>query len=90
MADRLPEVGQFVVWHDPVGNANNALVTAVWTPKCINVVIVSADTTKTDAYGRQIERNTSCSHKSVNNVHGFYWRFTDEEPNGYTPPPVQV
>jgi hypothetical protein len=80
------EVGGVVVYHDPTGVPHQALVTAVWGPTCINVVFTSADGNKTDTYGRQIERQTSLSHKSVMNVHGFYWRYPDEEPNLYVPP----
>jgi hypothetical protein len=76
-------VGGIVIWHDATGGAHKALVTAVWTPTCINVVFVSDDENKQDTYGRQIERATSCPHASVMNVHGFYWRFEDEVPNGY-------
>lgn len=56
------------------------------SPNCINVVFVSDDIARQDTYGRQIERATSCNHKLQMNVHGFYWRFEDEEPNGYTEP----
>lgn len=84
--ERTVHVGDVVVYHDPSGKSSNALVTAVWGPTCINVIIVSSDETKQDNYGRQIERQTSMSHASVNMVHGFYWRFPDEEPNAYVPP----
>ncbi len=83
--ERTVHVGETVIYHDPVGGAHDALVTAVWGPACINVVFVTSDENKQDNYGRQIERQTSLSHKSVNSFHGFYWRFTDEEPNPYTP-----
>lgn len=83
---RVPKVGDVVVWHDPTGKPHNALVQAVWTPTCINVVVVSSDESKTDQYGRQIEHQTSSTHKSSQLVHGFYWRFPDEEPNPYVPP----
>lgn len=79
-------VGDTVIWHDSTGGAHKALVTAVWSPNCINVVFVSDDIARQDTYGRQIERATSCNHKLQMNVHGFYWRFEDEEPNGYTEP----
>ena len=83
---RTPKVGESVVWHEADGTPLTALVTAVWTPTCINVVVVSCDEAKQDSYGRQIERRTSCGHKSGSTVHGFYWRFEDEEPNPYIPP----
>jgi len=86
MDERLPTVGGVVVYHDPHGNPSDALVTAVWSATCINLIIVSRDDKKTDEYGRQIERYTSMSHKNTMKVHGFYWRFPDEEPNPYVPP----
>jgi hypothetical protein len=79
--ERKVNVGETVIYHDPVGTPFNALVTAVWTPTCINVVIVSDDESRTDSYGRQIERRTSLQHKSLVPVHGNYFRFQDEEPN---------
>lgn len=79
--ERVVKVCDTVVWHDAVGNPRPALVTAVWSQTCINVVFVSDDNNKQDNYGRQIERQTSCTHKSLSPVHGFYWRFEDEEPN---------
>jgi len=84
--DRQAAVGDVVMYHDPNGRCFSALVTEVWTPTCINVVLVSGNKDKQDEYGRQIERQTSLSHKSTMNVHGFYWRFPDEEPNPYVPP----
>lgn len=78
---RVPRVGDTVVFHDPVGLAYQALVTAVWSPVCLNVVYVSQDEAKTDPYGRQIERQTSLLHKSSQPAHGIYWRFEDEEPS---------
>lgn len=83
---RTPHVRETVIFHDPVGREHPALVTAVWSPTCINVVYVSSDDAKTDPYGRQIERATSLSHKSVNSAHGMYWRFEDEEANPIATP----
>lgn len=84
--ERLAKVGERVIWHESDGRPLEALVTAVWSATCINVVIVSGDENKTDGYGRQIERRTSCVHKLTQKVHGFYWRFPEEEPNPYVPP----
>ena len=83
---RTPKVGQVVVYHDPRGKPHNALVTAIWSEHCINVVIVDPNEGSTDTYGRQIERHTSLQHASLAMVHGEYWRFEDEEPNEYKPP----
>jgi hypothetical protein len=40
----------------------------------INVVIVSADDSKEDPYGRQLERHTSIVHESRQTAHGMYWK----------------
>ena len=79
-------VGDVVVYCDPKGNDHNALVTAVWTPMCINLVLVSPDDSKRDDYGRQIERQTSMNHVSQSEVHGFYWRLSHEDKNPYKAP----
>ena len=86
--DTMKEVklGQHVVWHESDGRPADAIVPAVWGPKCVNLVIVSLDENRKDEYGRQIERKTSCSYKDMMNVHGFYWRFPEDEPNSYIPP----
>lgn len=84
--ERKVEVGSVVVWHDSTGNPHNAVVTAVWSQVCINLVFVSSDESKQDSYGRQIERATSCGYKNQFQVHGFYWRWPDDEPNPYKPP----
>lgn len=74
------EVGQQVTFVDPVGKPRPAIVTAVWEDMCgagvdgCNVVFISDDESKTDPYGRQIERETSVSHESAMNVHGRFWR----------------
>lgn len=83
---KKPEVGQPVVWHDERGVAHDALVIAVWSEDCINLVTVQKDGTMKDEYGRQIRRVTSQQHKSVVNVHGHYWRFPEEEPNPLVAP----
>lgn len=82
----LAEVGEVVVWHNAVGIPHKALVTAVWSKNCINLVVISSDVKKQDDCGRQTERYTSSSHGTEMQVHGFYWRFEDEEPNKYIPP----
>lgn len=59
--------------------AKRAEVIAQWVGRpasvpSINLVYVSDDGTKTDPYGRQIERSTSVVHKSNQSAHGMYWR----------------
>lgn len=80
MEQRKPQCGEPVMFVDPVGQAVPALVTAVWGDKCVNVVFVSKDVNKNDTYGRQIERNTSCVHQSIQQAHGNYWRYPQDEP----------
>lgn len=79
-------VGDVVIWVDPVAGQHNALVTAVWSQNCINVVIVSTDKNREDSYGRQIERETSVCHKSQTTVHGRYFMHIGEEPNPVVQP----
>jgi hypothetical protein len=87
MGKRMPEVGKTVVFHDSKGVGHEALVVCVHFEECINLVYVSGDESRQDVNGRQIERESSCQHKSVvGGVHGQYWRFPDEEPNEYSQP----
>ena len=84
---KKPTLGQKVVYCDPKGRDHDALVTAVWSETCINVVFVSSDESKSDTYGRQIERETSVTHATVQGqAHGRYWRLDDEPANEYRPP----
>jgi len=79
---REVHVRDCVIFVDAVAKQHNALVTAVWSPTCVNVVLVNDDDKMTDSYGRQISRNTSVLHKSsVGATFGKYWMFQDEEPN---------
>ncbi len=79
--ERSYQIGDQVVYTDPKGGRHNAVVTNWWNgsnPKGCNLVFVSDDETKTDPYGRQIERETSVSHKSVSGMPGRYWTWPDE------------
>ena len=83
------KIGDVVVFCDENGQDHNALVTCTWFSgggNCINLVRMSEDDNREDSYGRQIERHTSVSHGSVQDLHGFYWRLASEEKNSYTPP----
>lgn len=83
------EVGDVVVYHDPRGEAHNALVTCVHNRApyyCVNLVLVSGNEDDRDQYGRQTRRVTSVLHGSNMGVHGNYWRRPEEAPNPYTPP----
>lgn len=81
-----PELGKVVVYCDSRGVDHDALITAVWSDTCINVIYVSSDATKQDSYGRQVERQTSCCYVSPSWPHGNYWRFVGEAKLPYTPP----
>jgi hypothetical protein len=83
---RTPAVGDVVVYHEPDGTPRNALVQTVWNETMLNVAYLSGDENRKDQYGRQIMHATSCQHKSKWEVHGNYWRFTDEMPNKYVAP----
>ena len=85
-APRIAKIGDVVIWHDARGKPFNALVQCVWSPECINVVIISGDENKKDTYGRQIEHMTSCTHLNPSSAHGFYWRWPDEPAKPYEEP----
>ena len=81
---RQPVIGQSVVFVDAHGQGHPALLTAVhgsagpeWQPS-VNLVFVTDDTSKTDPYGRQIERHTSVVHRAMQGAHGMFWRFNEE------------
>lgn len=42
---------------------------------CLNLVYVSPDASRSDSYGRQIERATSCSIWNTGGAHGNCWRY---------------
>jgi hypothetical protein len=89
--ERELHVGERIVFTDADCRDHNALVTVVWSqPKdngCCNLVYVSGDESKTDPYGRQIERATSVVHKDHNGgTPGYCWRFPDEEKPVYREP----
>ena len=86
MEPRMPVVGQAVVYHDEVGNPHPALITAVWGASCVNLLFVSSNETELDPYGRQIKRESSCTHVGQTPVYGRNWRFEDEAPNPIVSP----
>ncbi len=74
------EIGDTVVYVDPVAVEHDALLTAIWGPTdnsdnlpSVNLVFVDGDKTKTDSYGRQIARQTSVVHQTRQAAHGNYW-----------------
>lgn len=77
------QVGDSVVFIDSHRVEHMALVTNVfgaWQDgySGCNVVYSSNDETKTDPYGRQLERATSVCHVSVNPARAMCWKNVDE------------
>jgi hypothetical protein len=84
----IPKAGDLVEYVDENGHKHNAIVSAchgneanVWEKEdgtkvlpVINVLYVSADETKTDPYGRQIERASSVQHVAGTTAKGRFWR----------------
>lgn len=72
------DFGDQVVYVDERGKEHNALVTAVWgndpTTSSVNLVFVVADDSKTDQYGRQIQRETSVVPEINQAAHGRMWK----------------
>lgn len=73
-----PQVGEVVVYTDEVGKQHDALVTAYWNGDrpdgALNLTYVSDDETKSDTYGRQIERASSVSRQHAGTTaHGRFW-----------------
>lgn len=81
---RRVKVGDPVVFVDQRATQRAAVCTANWggdiPHPSINVVFVSGDESKTDQYGRQIQRETSVPHAVNQAAPGYYWRHADEEP----------
>jgi len=75
-----PQIGQACTVVDEVGAVHPGLITAVhgtatdtYQPS-INAVFTSHDATKTDPYGRQVERLSSLVHKTgAGSTPGRYW-----------------
>lgn len=66
-------VADVVTYKDENGVDHNALVTAVHSQECINVVYLSDDATKRDPNGRQIERASSVQKQAAWTAHGRYF-----------------
>jgi hypothetical protein len=80
------KIGGHVTFIDSHFVEHDALITQVWGkedvvnhyyPAC-NVVWVSGDESKTDPYGRQLERATSIVHISMNPAKAMCWKWPDE------------
>lgn len=80
------DVGDVVIYVDPVGRQHNALVTIWWGKDCCNLIYVVDDSHKQDTYGRQTQHATSVSRKREGRPHGYYFMEVGDEPLPYTPP----
>lgn len=90
---REPQVGDHVIYFDPLRRELNAILTAVhgevsggpvegypeqgWHTPCVNLVFVTPETDKTDSWGRQTDHASSCVHASDQRV-GYYWCWPEE------------
>ncbi|MCK5017696.1 MAG: hypothetical protein KAS32_11595 [Candidatus Peribacteraceae bacterium] len=82
-APREVKIGQHVIFNDGDGvgemHDRDALVTAVHSPTCINVVCICKDETSNDYNGRiPGDAFTSVEHQDHSTI-GFSFRFADEE-----------
>lgn len=76
MEDTIVQVGDVVKYVDEHRVEHNAvvLINHGGTPtSAINCAYVSSDESKTDSYGRQIERASSVSRKSEYTANGRYY-----------------
>jgi hypothetical protein len=76
-------IGRCVIFTDEHFKDHYALVTAIWgdpdQKPAINLLYVCDDAERTDQYGRQIERKTSCVHVDNNSAAGWAWRYPGEK-----------
>lgn len=88
---RKAKVGEHVVFTDPRGVERSALLTCVHGESqmipardgveeqeyhpAVNLVFVTGEDSKTDPYGRQIERESSVVHRGDQSAHGNFWNF---------------
>lgn len=76
MEERVLNIGDVVTYRDEHGVDHNALVTIVHgntAQSCINVAYLSADESKRDSFGRQIEHASSVQRQSDVTAHGRYF-----------------
>jgi hypothetical protein len=76
--ERELKFGQEVIFIDPYKREHRALITDVHGNTCCNLVFVSDDEKKTDDWGRQLERESSCVHISQNEARAHCWKHIDE------------
>ncbi len=73
----IPKVGEVVRVTDTRGEEHDALVTIYFGGEmpdyALNCVFVSNDPTKSDPYGRQVERLSSVGRQNEKSAHGNFW-----------------
>jgi hypothetical protein len=74
-------VADFKQKHDEINLTNSPEHQNAFYVPCCNLVYVSDDKNKTDPYGWQLERATSCSYgrQSMTPFLGMCWAWPDEE-----------
>ena len=91
--DKQVTVGEQVIYFDEFGREHNALVTAVWGERSetfkdgelidtiepsLNVLFVSPDERRSDTYGRQVERRSSCMSVKYQAAYGNCYCLQDQ------------
>lgn len=84
MLETNVKIGDPIIFVDPRGKRRPALITMNWDydgkdqHPCINLVFIHDDENRDDTYGRQIDRETSVTHKSAVKAHGNFWMYGDD------------
>jgi len=81
MENETPKIGDHVIYTDEQRRDHHALLTAVHgTGKpAVNLLFVVDDPARNDPYGNQIERRSSCVHRSHNSAAANCWRLPSED-----------
>lgn len=85
MGRKIVNIGDHVIFIDPYRKEHSALVTEVWdggpdvdqqedSLPAINLLYVVSDEARMDQYGRQIERESSVTHLSMNSAEANCYR----------------
>ena len=87
MEQKLINVGDHVIFTDTHRKQHSALVTEVWDSgveqrrdslPALNLLYVVKDETRTDQYGRQIERESSVVHVDFNSAEANCYTLLNE------------
>lgn len=82
--DRQLQIGDHVIYIDANRNEHHAIVNYVWKGFAdghrdgCNLIIVSGDSNRQDATGRQIEHYTSVCHITAQPAMAWCWKWPDE------------